>query len=157
MSFRPWQASCVPLGGLSRLHSAISLILSIPSMSPLPLLFIYSNAACHIVIFFPQSVPILHFPLSLSLCITLLLLSFQLSHPSPRTSSASWCMPSSATSVPQRATTHCSAMIQKPHINTGISPRDYLSVACLPGRVLLCNLCSPMNRVGLGKRGFGAV
>lgn len=157
MSFRPWQASCVPLRGLSRLHSAISLILSIPSMSPLPLLFICSIAACHIVefsffslflfsIFFSRS-------LSLSLLITLPGLPpfILIVYPSLCTFSASWC------SVPQSATTHCSAMIQKPHINTGISPRDYLSVACLPGRVLLCNLHSPMNRVGLGKRGFGGV
>lgn len=67
---------------------------------------------------------------------------------------------SSATNEPQSATTHYSAMIQnlqKPHINTGVSPRDYLSVGCLPGSVLLYNLYSPMNRVELGKRGFGGV
>lgn len=64
---------------------------------------------------------------------------------------------SSVAGVPGSAAADCGAMIQKPHINTGISPRDYLSVACLPGRVLLCNLYSTVNRVGLGERGFVGV
>lgn len=72
MSFRPWQASCVPLRGLSRLHSAISLILSIPPMFPLPLLFICSIAACHIVEFSFFSLFLFSISFSLSLLITLL-------------------------------------------------------------------------------------
>lgn len=151
MSFRPWQASRGPLGGLSRCHGGISLIPTIPAMSPLLLLFICSNSTTlwyfqslvssfssfsfHLPLFShhshsspnpPQPTPT---PLSV--------------HPLPP---GSWS--SSATSVPRSAATHCSAMIQIPHINTGISPRDYLSVACLPGRVLLCNLYGPVNRTG---------
>lgn len=160
MSFRPWQASCGPLRGLSRLHSPIS-----PSFSLFLLclrgLFFSSTPALRATLLYSLSLlsshspfPTLHFLHSSSsssfhpnlpaLCLSV--------HPLPP-----GACPSSATSVPQSATAHCGAMIQKPHINTGISPRDYLSVACLPGRVLLCNLYSPMNRVGLGKRGFGGV
>lgn len=152
MSFRPWRASCGPLRGLSSLHSAIFLILSISSTSPQPLLFIYSTAAHCIAVFslFP-SYPFLflRLPLTLSLLI-IFVLSF-LSSPSSTTFSAHSLPPAAC---PTAATRHCSAMIQKPHINTGISPRDYLSVACLPGRVLLCNLYRPMYRAGLGKEGI---
>lgn len=152
MSFRPWQASCSPLRGLACLHSSISVILSIPCLSPSASLITsvsFKRLYISSLLFFYSFVYI--FVLSSLFFLPLLSqsLSEQTSEP------CAWS--SSATSVPQSATTHCSAVIQKPHINTGISPRDYLSVACLLGRVLLCNLYSPMNRVGLGKRGFGGV
>lgn len=95
MSFRPWQASCGPLRGLSRLHSGISL-----SSSLFPL--------CLLCLFF-SSAPLLHaillYSLS-SLSSHSLFPSFSSHHSSysPRfhpnllplslfTSSASWCMP----------------------------------------------------------------
>lgn len=82
MSFRPWQASCGPLRGLSRLHSGISLILSIPSMSPPASPFHLLRCRMpHSCILFLRSPPILRFrlfPFAL-----LPLLSFILiSHPS---------------------------------------------------------------------------
>lgn len=146
MPFRPWHAFCGPLVKLSCHHSGISLLPSIPSTSP-SLLLICSTRLSQ-----PHSFGFgLHCPLFSSL---------------PSLSCVAVCTPllrfplarsSSATGVPGSATAHCGAMIQKPHINTGILPRDYLSVACLPGRVLLCNLYSPVNRVGLGERGFVGV
>lgn len=156
MSFRPWQASCVPLGGLSRLHSPIALILSPLSTSPSLSFHLLHCCLPHCCVLFLHSVPIFYFTLPLlSSLFVISLLFILIVSPSLDASSAPRLMLSSATSVAWRAAKHCSAMIQKPHINTGISPRDYLSVARLPSRVPCSNLCSPMNRVELGKRGFG--
>lgn len=150
MPFRLWQSFFWPTQGTNLppqwylSHSIYSLYVSTTSF----------HLFCLIAVFFV-------FCFFLSFCFYFLISTFPLSiynflplsvHRFPP---GAW--PSSANSMPQNATTRCSAMIQKPHINTGISPRDYLSVACLPGWVLLCNLYSPMNRVGLGKRGFGGV
>lgn len=150
MSFRPWQASSVPLRGLSRLHSPFSLTLDASPALSFHLLRRLMPHCCFAIL---HSFPVLfysfhHYSYSpsfhydrfpLSQYIFLLLVH------------AVIC---DQTSVAQSTAKRCSAMIQKPHINTGISPRDYLSVACLPGRVPCSNLCSPVNAVRLGKRGF---
>lgn len=132
MSFRPWQASSPTHVRVSRLHEAIIL-------SPL----LSSFHRFH----FPTLHSLLHFTLFSLPSFPCILIVY----PFLFTSFASWCMP---VSCDQSITTHFNAVIQKPHINTGIPPRDYLSVACLTGRVLLCNLHCPMNRAGLGKEGI---
>lgn len=52
MSFRPWQASCVPLRGLSRLHSPFSLTLLPPCF---PCVVFLSSPLCHATLFFVSS------------------------------------------------------------------------------------------------------
>lgn len=141
--FRPWHAFCGPLVRLattaaSLSPSFISLYISIAS-SP----HLFYQIATVPVFWFRSILPSPFITPISSLCNCL--------HPSPSLPPA-WS--SSVTGVPGSAAAHCGAMIQKPHINTGISPRDYLSVACLPGRVLPCNLYCAVNRVGLGERGF---
>lgn len=147
-AIRPWHTFCGPLVRLSCHHSGISLLPSIPSTSlSLFLLFICSTRLQQLHSFsFGLHGPVFSSHPSLP-CVVVYT-------PLPRFPPA---RSSSATGVPGSVAAHRRAMIQKPHINTGISPRDYLSVACLPGRVLHCNLYSPANRAGLGERGFVGV
>lgn len=144
--FRPWHASWGPLVRLSAAAAAsLSSVPFPPRLRPLLLLFCSTRLPqfqplgfglyCHLL----SSLP------SLPRVIAYTLLPPPLHGRHLRLG------------VPGSAAADRGAMIQKPHINTGISPRDYLSVACLPGRVLLCNLCSTVNRAGLGERGFAGV
>lgn len=146
MPFRPWHAFCGPRVRLSPHHSGISLLPSIPSTSPSLLLHLICSTRLQQLHTFGFGLlgPLFSSQPSLP-CVVVY------PPPLPRFPPA---RSSSATGVPGSVVAHCGALIQKPHINTGISPRDYLSVACLPGRVLLCNLYSPANRVGLGEGGF---
>lgn len=93
MSFRPWQASCGPLRGLSCLYSAISLIFSIASMSPASSFHLLHCSMPYCCIFFLHSLLILHFPHSLLITLLHLLTFFLNFYPSLCTFSASWCMP----------------------------------------------------------------